>query len=863
MPAYDDFMLVDPSTTRLVRWPYAGVAGYFDEMLEAPGKSRPHYRQLLDLIANLGSDEFDRRWKLGQQIVHENGVTYTIYGDDPRQDRQYQLDPIPMVISSTEWKTIEAAAVQRTRLVNSILADLYGKQSLLCSGAIPPAAIFAQSAFVRPMIGVGVPHNIYCHIHAIDLARAPSGQWWVVGDRTQSPSGMGYAIEHRLVSTRTLPDVFGPCQVTRLAAFFGELNQMILSLAPRYRDNPRVVLLTPGAYNETYFEHAYLARYLGYTLAEGRDLTVREGKVYLKTLSGLLPVDVILRRTDDLYCDPLELRDDSVLGIAGLMQAVRGGQVAIANPIGTGIAQAPALLPFFSGLCKSLLGQDLLLPSIATWWCGQEKPMHEVLSKLDKLVIKPALPGSGVAPIFGSSLSKTQLDQLANQIRSAPSEWVAQEQVELSTSPCWEGSAAGGKLSPRHTMLRVFVAAKTDGTYTVMPGGLCRISPAAGSMVVTMQRGGGSKDAWVLSDGPVNLSNPLRPPHAPVEITRAGQVLPSRVADEMFWLGRYVDRAEYGVRVGRALCRRTSTDPASAQSLLMLLSGRSSTAASSSSTVLSCSSTQTTEPTLDDERLIECLFDPAAASRGLRSVRGDIDSVYRVASNLRDRLPGDAWRAISTLSESFTRPRAARGLILSQTADLLDRAMTLLAAFTGQTADSMLRDKGWAFLEVGRRIERSLHLVELVRWAFGGKTCTHEQLDEILEITSSTRTYRSRYLTTLQNAPVLDLLLLDESNPQSLAFQLLRASELVASFSPDTTSSKPGEDRRILIDLVASIRLLDVEKIFNAQPDTIDPQHLLFDLLAKLNVELPRLSDVIAQTYLAHVRVSPAKGDAP
>jgi uncharacterized circularly permuted ATP-grasp superfamily protein/uncharacterized alpha-E superfamily protein len=822
----------DSTTTTPARWPYQADEGHFDEMLDRDGTPRPHWQTLLDGLATLGSEEFDRRWHLGQQLIAENGVTYTIYGEDSRVDRLWQLDPVPLVISQSEWHTISTAAVQRARLVNAILADLYGPQRLLHDRQLPAAPIFAQSALVRPMIGVHVPHNIYCHLHAIDLARAPTGQWWVIGDRTQAPSGMGYALENRSVMTRTLPDLFADCRVTRLAEFFGHLNQTMLSLAPQQRDNPRVVLLTPGPYNETYFEHAYLARYLGYTLAEGRDLTVRDARVYLKTLSGLLPVDVILRRTDDLFCDPLELREDSVLGIPGLMQAVRAGTVAIANPLGSGLAQAPALLPFFPGLCRSMLGEELKLPTIATWWCGQPGPMNEVLDRLDQLVIKPSLPGMGIEPMFGQLLSASAREQLAERIRKSPRDWVAQEQVDLSTAPSWND----GKLQPRHTMLRVFVCARPDGSFVVMPGGLCRISPSPASMVVSMQSGGGSKDAWVLSAGAVNLSNPLPPPGAPVEITRAGQVLPSRVADEMYWLGRYAVRVEYGVRLARTIARRVTSEPTRAQSLLLLLSGRADDKRSF------------------EQRFIDSIFTTNTSSASWRNVRADVNHMLRIAGNLRDRLPGDAWRAIAALDELVVKPRTSRALLLNQTADVLDRAMSLLSSFTGQVADSMLRDKGWSFLDTGRRIERSLHWVELIGWAFKGPTCSRDQLDELLEITGSTRTYRSRYLTTLQNAPVLDLVMLDETNPQSLAHQLMTALQHVETFPLEPMKQLLSDDRRILLDLLSRVRLLDVQAIFDG--DRIDPQSLLSDLLARLNVELPRLSDVLTRLYLSHVRVS-------
>ncbi len=821
-----------------MKWPYSAIAGHYDEMLAPSGEIRPHWQTFLDRAGQLGIDEFNKRWNIGQQMIQENGVAYTIYGDNAEADRPWQLDPVPIIISAEEWRKIEAATIQRATLMNQIVADLYGPQTLLKRRLLPPAVIFAQPALLRPLLNVPVPGNVYNHLHAIDLARSPNGQWWVIGDRTQAPSGMGYALENRSVLLRTLPDIIEQCKVSRLAAFFGHLNNTLLSLAPMNRDNPRVILLTPGAYNETYFEHAYLAQFLGYTLAEGRDLTVRDARVYLKTLNGLLPVDVILRRTDDLFCDPLELREDSVLGIPGLLQAVRAGTVAVANALGSGLAQAPAILPYLPGVCRAMLGEELKLPTIATWWCGEAGPMQQVIDNLHRLVIKSSLPGGG-EPVFGSTLDAAQRAQLADKIRASPRNWIAQEQVDLSTAPCWSGT----DLVPRHAMLRVFVAANADGSYVAMPGGLARVGASRASMVVSMQRGGGSKDTWILTDEPINYANPLPPPGAPVEITRAGQVLPSRVADDMFWLGRYVERLEFGSRIALLIARKAVSDPSSISPLMKLW-------------------TRKPDATIDASALETRFVDPLFSRTGQlswgRSVRADIDRVDRIASNLRDRLPDDAWRAIASLDEQFVKPHIGQSLLLHKTADVLDRAKILVAAFIGQTSDAMSRDKGWAFLDVGRRVERSLHVAELIRWAFIDHEGEHDRLDEALEITSSKRTYRSRYLTTLQRAPVLDLLMLDETNPQSLAFQLVRALFHVESFPIDPQTQLFGDDRRILLKLLTRARLLEVTTLF--EDETPDPLHTLAAMLAELKSEMPRFSDVLSRLYLSHARITQQSG---
>src|SRR5271166_5643780 len=386
-------------------WRYQSNPGFYDEMTDAKGALRPHWKGLTDAIAEMGSEGLTRRWREGRKLLYDNGVTYNVYGDPRSTDRPWPMDPIPLVIDEKEWTGIEVAMRQRAALLNALLADIYGPQRLLHQDLFPPEIVFRHPGFLRPCCNIAVPDNIYLHNYSADLARSPDGHWWVIADRTQAPSGAGYALENRLVSQRVLPDVFRATQVRRLADFFKAYREMLRGLVPPNRDNPRIVLLTPGPYNETYFEHAFLARYLGYTLVEGGDLTVRGNRVFLKTLGGLLPVDLILRRQDDGFCDPLELREDSLLGVPGLVQAVRAGNLAIVNALGSGLLESPATAAFLPGLCKHLLGEELKIPTVATWWCGEAKPLAHVLEDLPRLVIKSTFGSARRLPIFGARLT--------------------------------------------------------------------------------------------------------------------------------------------------------------------------------------------------------------------------------------------------------------------------------------------------------------------------------------------------------------------------------------------------------------------------------------------------------------------------
>ncbi|MEQ2006846.1 MAG: circularly permuted type 2 ATP-grasp protein, partial [Limisphaerales bacterium] len=432
---------------------YSPAAGAFDELLTASGEPREHYLPLLGHLDSLGQAELKRRADTCRRLLHEGGITYNVYGDARGMERPWQLDPVPFVIAAAEWHTLETALIQRATLLNRVLADCYGPQELIRSGRLPPALVFAQPDFLRPAHGIKPPRESYLHFYAADLTRSADGQWWVVSDRTAIPTGAGYALANRLITSRLLPDPFRDGHVQRLAGFFREVRNSLAHLAARHTDNPRVVLLTPGPYNETYFEQAYLARYLGYMLVEGQDLTVRDDRVYLKTLSGLEPVDVILRRVDDDFCDPLELRNDSMLGVPGLVEALRAGNVAVSNTLGSGLLQRPAFLGFLPGLCRHLLGEELKLPSVATWWCGQETARKYVLEHLDELFVKPAFRSRVKGSRVERGLTAAERDSLARAIRFQPHQYVAQERAVLSVAPAWGEHG----LSARPVTVRVYL----------------------------------------------------------------------------------------------------------------------------------------------------------------------------------------------------------------------------------------------------------------------------------------------------------------------------------------------------------------------------------------------------------------------
>jgi uncharacterized circularly permuted ATP-grasp superfamily protein/uncharacterized alpha-E superfamily protein len=819
-------------------WLYRPNGDYYDEMVDAEGNLRPHWRPLIEPLEAMGEAGFARRWQEGQRLIHENGTTYNVYSDPHNTVRPWPVDPLPLVLGTAEWSSLAAAIEQRAKLLNAVLADLYGPQKLLREGMLPPELVFPNPAFLRPCSHVPVPGDVYLHIYAADLARSPDGRWWVIADRTQAPSGAGYALENRLVSARVLPDVFRTAHIHRLATFFQTYRETLRALAPGRKENPRIVVLTPGPYNETYFEHAFLARYLGYTLVEGADLTVRDNRVYLKTLGGLLPVDLIVRRQDDTYCDPLELRPDSILGVPGLMQAVRSGTVTVVNALGSGLVESAAPASFLPGLCRHILGEELKIPGVATWWCGEEPALEYVVENLSRLVIKPAFPSRGVQPVFGVRLSEAERAELVDKIRAAPSYYVAQEQVALSTVPVWED----GPLRPRHLVLRVYAIATGD-SYSVMPGGLTRVTTSLDDLVTSMQSGGGSKDTWVMAGEPTSQLSLLQSPAVRLDISRATFDLPSRVADNLFWLGRYVERVEPAVRVARAILPRLFQE-----SDLMAMAG----VAAGLRILTGLGYLRTDPPSANgharslEREVLALIYDPQARN----NLASHIEQVRRVGWLLRDRISADSWRILNQLAFQLSSPPPPEPMRISAAQSLLDQAVTTLSAFSGMVMESMTRGDGWRFLDIGRRMERAMQIVELIRHGLGFE-CEPDsgQLEVLLEIADSSITYRSRYLTSMQSELVLDLLLLDEANPRSLAYQLARLREHIEHLPGSRSLIRRPPEARVAISLLTAVQLAEAREFMCANAE--GSRANLESLLNRIAGELRLLAETLTRQYFS------------
>ncbi len=811
---------------------YPLTAGTYHELLDDSGAVRAHWRRLFDhLQRSTPAQLLQRQALLGRQI-QENGVTYNVYADPKGADRPWELDLLPHVISADEWALLSAGIAQRARLLNAVLADLYGPQRLITQGLLPAELVFGHNNFLWPCQGICPPDEVFLHLYAVDLARTPDGRWWVTADRTQAPSGAGYALENRTIVSRAFPELYRDLKVQHLAGFFRTLQETLARQAPSDNEVPLVVLLTPGRFNESYFEHLYLARQLGYPLVEGGDLTVRDATVYLKTLSGLRRVHAIMRRLDDDFCDPLELRTDSALGVPGLLEAVRRGRVLVANALGSGVLESPGLLGFLPKINQFLFGEELILPSIATWWCGEAPVLAQALERLPQLLIKPAFPSQSFAPVLGRDLSEAQRQALAERMQARPYAYVAQELAQLSQAPIWQAEAA--QLQPRAIGMRMYAVASNDG-YRVLAGGLTRVAADADAEVVSMQRGGASKDTWVLGDqAPSGEQWQTQRTIGVHDLVRRDPYLPSRVVENLFWFGRYCERCDDSARLLRIMLARyvDGDDPQALQAAVDL-----------------------------GERLNLLPEEGDLPARLLAALLGDDwpfslrDNLQRLqwaASQVRGKLSRENWQALVELQREALELET-QAPDFGELLDFLNRLVMSLAALSGFALDDMTRDEGWRFLMIGRRIERLQFLsASLAGFLRGPGAFDQGGLEWLLELGNSSITYRSRYLAVAQMIPVLDLLLLDEQNPHAVLFQLKLVTRTLKRLNDDFAAPR----ETVLPVLVERLARFDLgclgNSLFGVASVDAAVQGLA-DLLQEIADASGQVSDRLALRHFAHV----------
>ncbi len=726
----------------MIQAQYRPAAGHFDELIDAEGKVRAHWQTLIDSLQSESALHARRRADIIDQQIVDNGVTYNVYADPKGADRLWELDSLPNIIDATEWSIIAAGVAQRASLLNHVLSDLYGPQQLLQNGLLPPELVHGHSHFLWPAQGVSAAGDLHLHIYGCDLARAPDGRWWVLADRTQTPSGAGYAIENRAILSRAYPGVLDRLGVQPLDGCFQRLRDHLLSLAGADKGPASLVLLTPGALNETYFEHAFLAHELGIPLVEASDLTVRDSTLMLKTLDGLKRVHAVLRRVEGGWCDPLELRSHSALGVPGLLDVARAGRVLIANSLGSGVVESPALMGFLPAICEQILGESLRLPSLATWWCGERPVAEQALAKLKDLVFKPSFPLQRFEPVFAADLDRAGQRALRSRIDRRGYAYVAQDRIKLSTTPVML-DRSGSALGPRSMVMRVFALASATG-YEVIPGGLTRVAGQLGDEVVSMQRGGRSKDTWVMGALPVADELPQTTIASPSRVDL--QVL-SRTLENLFWLGRNSERCDAHLRVLR--------------SMLKQLRGSRSLIARRSRRIA-----QAIHIVPDAKNHATAVMAAITDESWSGSLRHCLNNLIWSATEVRAVLSKDNWRTVRELKK--VNAELANKTDADAMLTLLNRVALALAAMTGFALGGMTRDRGWQFLIAGRSLEYLRQQSSLLTKALSSKRIETETLSWLLDLSRSTITFRRRYQSAPQLSAMLDLITVDASNPHSI-----------------------------------------------------------------------------------------------
>ncbi len=770
---------------------YRPLAGAHDEFIGPDGRPRGHWLTFFNSLAALGEKELEQRFAAAGRRIHDYGVTYRVLGE--ARERPWPLSRLPLLLTERDWRELAAGVAQRADLLERILRDVYGAARLVNEGALPAAAVAGAPNYIRPMHGVSPAGGRWLGFYAVDVSRGADGRWRVLGDRAQAPSGAGYAIENRLILARTFPSLYREMNVRRLGPFLREFRAGIAATAQRAA--PRICLLTPGPYSETYSEQAFLARHLGFLLVEGADLIVNENRLHVRTIAGQKRADVLWRRLDADWCDPLEMNAASRLGVPGLFQAIRQGAVAVTNMPGAGLAESRALYSFLPALARTLLGEDLRLPQIEAWWCGEPRAREEVLARLDELAITGAhgerAPGFAKdGATIGAALNAADRERLAAALETRGMDYVGQEIANFSTTP----SFVDGALAPHPFVLRVFAAATPNG-WSVMPGGFCRVSETPEAPAVSMNAGATSADVWVLAERRVEETSLV----ASLEDERIIRVLgnlPSRAADNLFWMGRYIERAEATLRLVRALCNRLTHDPSERRVIerlerLLFAWGALPEDAPRSAAAITVAATS----------------DLSAYGSALSLAR----QIKTAASIVRERISPEVWQLMGRL-EARLEAAGTAGASEPETLDRVQSALYGLAALSGFMSENFNRVAGWDFLDLGKRIERAIVTCRFAR-QFADAEATYESLDALLELIDSQITYRSRYLGAISRIRTLDMVMLDPFNPRSIAFQLAQIDAHLASLPSLRDDGMLEAPRRLALKLRAEMEVEDASHI--------------------------------------------------
>ncbi len=808
---------------------YRPPDGHRDELLGPDGEIRRTWQPFLERFGAIGADGREAVARTTAQKLQESGIAFNVHADPDDRKAAWRLDLLPVILAADEWQGLERGLVQRARLIEAVLGDLYGGQRLLRSGVLPPSLVFGNPEFLHGCAGWSRPPGRFLFHFACDVARDPDGGWRVLADQADAPAGNGWLLASRVALSQGMGELYLESGVRRVAGYYARMQAALQAAAPV--DESRIVTLSPGARDPGFFSHAYLARYLGLALAEAADLTERDGQLYLKTLEGLQRVDVVLRKIGGRFADPLNLSTRHDGGTPGLVQAARLGRTFFANALGSGVLQNRVLAAFSTDLAETLLGESLLLREAPALWLGDSLAQERVLQEPGWVTSRLAArhdPGSSDRhdPLPALPDDDARRRFLARDGHG----WVAERPSLLPTTPGYRED----RLAPVHWAMRAFVCVDEAG-YHVLPGGLVRQSPTAET--IGLPNGFGSKDLWVLREpGEVPAPSLFTRRFAQVHLRRTGRDLLSRTAEALFWLGRNVERAEAVMRTLRAVLTRLIDDggpdrqPELLEALLAMHLGEERPLDGSARMRIAAG-------------LELLLHDPEP----MFGVRRSMDGIRHNATTARAVLSQDGWRVLNALHADRRWRPAGRGILAAPPIDMVNDGIRQLVAFAGTAAENMTRNYSWRFLDMGRRLERALQLIDVIDALTGTLDGVDEgvALTALLEIGDSYMTYRSRYAVTPMATPVVDLLALDETNPRSLAYQLLTLEGHLASL-PSEGPYRSAEQRRVLA-LLTELQLADADQLTADREEGTGS--VLAGFFARARVDLREAADLIGRGY--------------
>ena len=814
----------------------------FDEMFDKNCNVKPHWKEINDNLERVGIKQLEQKQTEIDWRLEDNGVTYNIYNDPEGTNRRWNLDPIPFVLENEEWEEISKGLKQRAKLLNLIFKDLYTEQKLIKEGIIPAEIIFGHKGFIPEVFNFENTDYYTMKYYAADISRGPNGKFWVISDKTQSPSGLGYAIENRLTMNSILNDLYPKVEILKIAKFIDDFKTMLKNNSSKNNENPLITLLTPGPHNETYFEHSYLSSFLNLTLVQGEDLLEKNNQLWLKSLSGLKRVDAMIRRVDSAYCDPLELRSDSQLGVAGLVNVIRKNNISMINPIGVGILENIGLNPFMKNIAKFLLNEELILPQIATWWCGQKEELDFVIKNIKTLMIKKINRTDGIEIHIGNNLDEQELSDLIKKIQRNPSYYVGQEIIDFSTVPSFHK----GKIEPRNAVIRSFAFLNKD-EFKVMPTGLVRVSASKDSLVVSNQKGGTSKDLWILGKNEEFTGN---------NVFKNREVIDSRLenistkrAENLFWLGRYLNRAITVARMIRF----------NLKSMLNINRYDDNTNAKKATKILNTSLTHLTMTypgflTENDIKPIVEIIDLIQNSNRAGTLSFSLHMLGSINTNVKNLLTMEAWRIFEKMQKEWLSYGKQQIITNREHISELDKLLIYLMAYKELIDESIFKEQGLILYDIGCKIEISQLLISKLRSLLTNKLdmlLEYDVLDSLLNSYESYNSYRAYYKSSLEISNVLEFLLFNTKYPKSLIYIIEELLSDLNDLPNNIKNSHLSSFEEPIFKCYSMLKLSNAKRLLDIKEDEFIYKEL-DEFLAQISDNLAQTSEELTKTYFSH-----------